>query len=101
MIMKGEFCYKEHLSGKQVTLAVCDASLSGKVLIFGDVDFEVCDSFYGTRIADGDHILELSGKAGIINAVGKGIVGLLEKKGIVKKGTALIIDGVPHVQVIS
>lgn len=99
--MKRKFCYKEHTSGQGVTLAVCDDDLSGKTLKFGDVDFEVSCEFYGEETADADHMLQLVERARIINAVGKRIVSLLKSENLVSEESVLMIEGVPHVQVIS
>ncbi|MBN1896193.1 MAG: DUF424 family protein [Candidatus Aenigmarchaeota archaeon] len=99
--MEEKFCYKEHRSGVEVTLAVCDSEISGSVLKFGDVDFEVSKDFYGNDATDAGHILELVERAKIVNAVGKNIIKLLESNGLVHSNSVLMIDGVPHVQIIN
>ena len=99
--MKGKFCYKEHKLGVDVTLAICDAVLLGKVLKFNDVDFEVCEDFYGKNVTDSGHILELIERAKMINAIGKETIELLKKNRLVRKESVLMIDGIPHVQIIN
>ncbi len=99
--MKEKFCYKEHRSGQSVTLAICDSELSGRVLKFGDVDFEVSHEFYGKEKTDEEHILQLVERARIINAIGKDTIEILKKEGLVSEENVLKIEGVPHVQIIN
>lgn len=99
--MGGKFCYKVHKTGLDVTLAVCDSDVSGKVLKLGEIDFDVSTDFYGEETTDEEHIKQLFERAKVINAVGKNAMKLLVNEGLAKEGSALIIEGVPHVQVIS
>ncbi len=97
---KEEFCFREHTSGTTRLLAACDAELLEKTLKFGDVDFEVSSTFYGDQKADGGQILEMIERSHIANVVGKNIVDLLVENGHARRDCVLMIEGVPHVQIL-
>jgi hypothetical protein len=97
---KAELCFKEHRTDGKVILAFCDADLLSETIKFGDVDFEVSESFYGSKKAGYDEILKGVSRADIINAVGIKAVSLLTAKGIVDENCVLWMGEVPHVQVL-
>lgn len=97
---EAKFCCKAHIADGKNILAVCDAGILGKTIKFGDVDFNVSDSFYGGGHLGGKRILEKVRKADMVNAVGKEIVDLLVKNGMVDEQCILWMGEVPHVQII-
>ena len=94
------FISKTHKDQGKTILAICDNGLLGKTLRFGEVDFDVSESFYGGEESDGDEILEKIGKADMVNVVGKEIVDLLIREGMVDEKCVLWMGDVPHVQII-
>lgn len=98
--MEGEFCFKERVTSGSRLLSVCDSGLLGKTLKFRDVDFEVSESFYGAEKADRQQVLDMMERCHIANVVGKKIVELLVKEGIVDRESVLLIGDVPHVQIL-
>ncbi len=98
--MEGEFCFREHRTGTGMLLAVCDAELLNRKLKYGDVDFEVSDSFYGKERASGEQVLDMLERSHVANVVGKKAVGLLVEKGQTTMDAVLMIGDVPHVQLL-
>ena len=95
------FNFREHKTANGILLAVCDSELIDRTLKFGDVDFEVSSSFYGTEKAESGQILNLVERCHVANFVGKRIVGILCKRGLVSNEAVLMIDDIPHVQVLN
>jgi hypothetical protein len=94
------FSCKEHKADGRTIIAVCDAKLLGRKIKFNNVDFEVSESFYGGIGADGEKVLEIVGKADMVNVVGKDIVDLLVRHKLVDEQCVLWMGDVPHVQII-
>lgn len=95
-----KFISKTHKAQGKTLLAICDNGILGKTFRFGKVDFNVSESFYGGEKSDGEEILEKVGKADMVNVVGKGIVDLLIRQGMVDEKCVLWMGEVPHVQII-
>lgn len=94
------FVYKTFRSGKDTLLAISDASLLGKCLSNDKFDIKVSEDFYsGVRCGEKKALKAMS-EATIINAIGKNIIKVLQKNGIVEKDNVLLISGVPHAQVV-
>lgn len=83
----------------EVMVSVCDCDILGKSL--GSSGFEVKKDFYGGKKCTGEGLREILGKATIINAVGKKTIDFLIKEKVIDKKKIIIIDGVPHAQVIT
>lgn len=98
--MEGEFCFREHKTGTSNVLAVCDAELLDKTLKYGDVDFEVCSSFYGESRADKDQVLDMLERCHVTNVVGKDIVNLLLQNDLIDNECIMWLGDVPHVQLL-
>ncbi len=95
-----KFLCKTHKAEGKTILAVCDAGLLGKKIRFNDIDFDVSEPFYGGKGSDGDGVIGMVGKSDIVNVVGKGIVDLLIREGLVDEHCVLWMGEVPHVQII-
>ncbi|MCD6496424.1 MAG: DUF424 family protein, partial [Candidatus Aenigmarchaeota archaeon] len=63
------FNFREHKTANGILLAVCDSELIDRTLKFGDVDFEVSSSFYGTEKAESGQILNLVERCHVANFV--------------------------------
>jgi len=86
--------------GGHVVVAVCDAELLGKTIMFGKVKVKVNESFYkGTRMKV-EKALELLKEATIANLMGKNIIDAAVKKGMVRRDAVIMLGDVPHVQII-
>ncbi len=94
------FSYRVYESGGDRLLAIADANIIGKTLDGGALRMEVKESFYSGSACSELEAKSLVAKATIINAVGKGIVSLMAREGLVNKQTVLDIGGVPHAQVV-
>ncbi len=94
------FSCRMHFADGKLLLAVCDACLLGKKIKHKDIDFKVSDSFYGGGRPDVNELLEDIRRADIVNVVGKGIVELLVKKGLVDEECILWMGDTPHVQIV-
>jgi hypothetical protein len=81
-----------------ILVAVCDEALLGKVLVDGDLEFNVSKDFYGGQLVDVDTYLEQVKAATIVNMVGQKSVEAAINAGIVHKQAILYIDGHPHAQ---
>ena len=92
---------KVHQKGTERIVALCDASLRGKVLRQGEMvlDLERFAGFYGSEKAGPEKIPGELSKATSVNAVGKKAVGLVVKNGLASEKDAVSFGGVPHVQV--
>ena len=95
-----KFISKTHKAQGKTILAICDNGLLGKTFRFGKADFNVSESFYGGEKSGGEEILEKVGKADTVNVVGKEIVNLLIREGMVDEKCVLWMGDVPHVQII-
>ena len=85
--------------GSETLLAACDKELLGKKLKFGEVDFEIKESFYFEKFIGCDELINLLKEASMVNLIGSKVVGHLVEKGIVNRNSVKLIDGVPHIQI--
>ena len=86
--------------GGHVVVAVCDAELLGKTIMFGKVKVRVNETFYkGTRMKV-EKALELLKEATIANLMGKNIIDAAVKRGMVRRDAVMMLGDVPHVQII-
>jgi hypothetical protein len=86
--------------GRCVLLATCDAELLGKTLKEGKIAFHVHEKFYkGPRVTL-EEAVELIRQSTIVNMIGKKIVKKAIEHGFVHPEAVLVIDGVPHAQIV-
>lgn len=86
--------------GNCTLLATCDAELLGKTLKEGRITFHVHEKFYkGPRVTL-EEAVELIKESTIVNMVGRKIVRKAIEHGFVHPEAVLIIDGVPHAQIV-
>lgn len=81
-----------------VLVAVCDETLLGKILVDGDLEFNVSEDFYGGQLVDVETYLEQIKDATIVNMVGQTSVEAAVNAGMVHEQAILYIDGHPHAQ---
>ncbi len=92
---------KVHRSGGYVVVAICDEDLLGKTLVEGDMKFTVSEDFYGGNLMDIKEALELIKSAYVANLIGRNIVEASIRANLVLKESVIVINGVPHAQVIN
>ena len=86
--------------GKCVLLAAYDAELLGKTLKEGKIVFHVNEKFYkGTKVTV-EEAVELMKQCTIVNMVGKKIVKKAIEAGLVHPEAVLLIEGIPHAQIV-
>jgi hypothetical protein len=98
--MPDEFCYKIFRQGDDTLLAVSDSSIIGKTFNEGDIQINVSRDFYHGKECSRNEIIKILKSATIVNAVGKKIVDIMVKENIIESDSVLIIEGVPHAQII-
>ena len=81
-------------------LAACDVELLGKTLKEGKIVFHVNEKFYkGTKVTV-EEAVELMKQCTIVNMVGKKIVKKAIEAGLVHPEAVLLIEGIPHAQIV-
>jgi len=86
--------------GKCVLLAAWDAELLGKTLKEGKIVFHINEKFYkGTRVTV-EEAVELMKQCTIVNMIGKKIVEKAIEAGLVHPEAILLIEGIPHAQIV-
>ena len=86
--------------GKCVLLAACDAELLGKTLKEGKIVFHINEKFYKGVKTTVEEAVELMKQCTIVNLVGKNIVRKAIEAGLVHPEAVLLIEGIPHAQII-
>lgn len=95
-----DFSYHIFHQDSDTLLAICDYVILGQTFEEGDMQIEVSREFYHEKECQPKEVKNLIRNATIVNAVGKEIVSLLVKEKIADEEHVLVIDGVPHVQII-
>jgi hypothetical protein len=81
-------------------LATCDAELLGRTLREGKITFHVHEKFYkGPRVSL-EEAVQLIKESTVVNMVGRKIVRKAIEHGFVHPEAVLMIDGVPHAQIV-
>ena len=78
-------------SDGSAVVAACDRELLDKRLMQGDLEIHVSEYFYGSTPAD---------EGGNINLIGEQAVGIAVSLGLIERSGCMIIDGVPHAQIV-
>jgi hypothetical protein len=81
-------------------VAVCDRELLNRTLRHGDIEVHISESFYGGTLADEAEVSEAIRDAGNVNIMGERAVGVAVGLGLVELSGCLIIEGIPHAQII-
>lgn len=92
------FRMRVHRQGREVLVAVSDASLVGRVFREGNMRLHVHEEFYGTDAADAAEVVHQLAVCTIANLVGVDVVTLAIQHGFVDPENVLDIEGVPHAQ---
>jgi len=96
------FCYKLHKSRSEnyeLVFAACDKELVGKK-IRKNPEFEVKKEFYSDKECDEEKAAHLLEDCTIANLIGEEIVKLALKKSFITKENVILIEGIPHAQIV-
>lgn len=86
--------------GNCTLLATCDAELLGKTLKEGKITFHIHEKFYKGSKVTLEEALELIKQSTIVNMIGQKIVKKAIEHGFVHPEAVLMIEGVPHAQIV-
>jgi hypothetical protein len=95
-----EFSYRITQHGSDIILAISDHVLIGKKFEENDLQLAVSKEFYCGQVCGASKIRELIRSATIINAVGKNIISLLLEEKLIESKNIIMIQGVPHAQIV-
>ena len=91
---------KIHNKDKGYVLAVCDNELLGKKFSEGDKQLDLTSDFYKGEDMTEDDVADLMRNAEIVNIVGEKSVALAIREEIATKEDVMLVEGVPHVEII-
>ncbi|MFB6076326.1 MAG: DUF424 domain-containing protein [Candidatus Aenigmatarchaeota archaeon] len=94
------FCFNHFEADDDFLLSVCDEDILGKTFSEGEITLKVKEDFYFSKKAEEADLKNFFEKATIINAVGEEIVNLLVNEDLVEEDKILVVEGVPHAQVV-
>lgn len=86
--------------GNCTLLATCDAELLGKTLKEGKITFHVHEKFYKGSKVTLEEAVELIKQSSIVNMIGRKIVKKAIEHGFVHPDAVLMIQGIPHAQIV-
>lgn len=86
--------------GEEKVLAACDEELLGKKFCEGDLKLEVSRDFYGGELVEVDVFANLLKNVRIANLCGKHTIKKAIELGLVSKNSVIVIQGVPHAQML-
>lgn len=95
------FSYRIFQQGSDTLLAISDDGIVGKTFSSKEAEITVSKEFYCDKSCDESKVLQLVAKATIINAIGKDVINLLAKTGLVDESSVLLIGDIPHAQIIT
>jgi hypothetical protein len=90
---------KVYTTQGEILLAACDDNLLGKTFEEGELQLAVSKSFYGGEKVSHELFIKQLKIATIINLVGREVVKIASKMGMINEECVLEIDGVPHAQI--
>jgi hypothetical protein len=97
----GKFCYKIFECEKDTILAIADSRLVGKKFDEEEIEIFVSADFYHEKECVQKDVPKLLKKSTIVNAVGKDIIDIMIKEGVISDKSVLVVGGVPHAQVVT
>jgi len=89
---------KIYRQGAEVLVAACDASILGKTLREGEIEFHVSREFYEGVRGDEEMLKKHLSIATIANLVGEKSVRCGIEMGMIDEENVLNIEGIPHAQ---
>lgn len=101
MLPAAPFRMRIHRQGREVLVAVSDASLVGREFRQGNMRLLITEAFYGSDSAHAVDVVRELSICTIANLVGVDTVTLAIQHGFVDPDNVLDIDGVPHAQMVT
>ena len=89
---------KVHRSGRELLVAACDCELLGQTYREGKLRIHVSEDFYGGDRVKEDILVNRLEMATVANLVGRRVIDIAVRHGLVDPECVLVIDGVPHAQ---
>ncbi len=94
-----KFYAKVYYVSNEIILACCDKDICGKIFENNDVILNVKEEFYKGKLINEEEAIKLLNEATIINIVGKEIVDLAIRIGLVDRESVIKVKDIPHAQV--
>ncbi len=91
---------KVYETAGDVLIAVCDEDILGKTFSFGDIDFEVKESFYRGNREKLEDIKSTLERATVLNLVGTAVVEKCIEWGYIEKDKVLRVGDTVHAQMV-
>jgi hypothetical protein len=85
---------------RNVLLCMCDTEILGRTLREGKIVFCVKEDFYKGIRLDVEEAVSMIESSTIVNMIGKNVVKKAIEKGFVHPEAILMIEGVPHAQIV-
>jgi hypothetical protein len=85
---------------RNVLLCMCDTEILGRTLREGKIVFCVKEDFYKGIRLDVEEAVSMIRSSTIVNMIGKNVVKKAIEKGFVHPEAILMIEGVPHAQIV-
>lgn len=92
---------KTYRVNKEVMVAVCDGELLGLTFCEGDLHLSVHEMFFKGDYVGEDEVKAALSNATIANLVGNKSVNCGIESGVIDKDQVIMIDGVPHAQMVT
>ncbi len=94
------FSLGRHESENGLVIGLCDADILGKTISCDEASLFVDPRFYGGSLISEDQLEDVFRSAYVINILGNNAVRACEAKNLIKKGSARLICGLLHVQLL-
>jgi hypothetical protein len=91
---------KSYSVNKEILVAACDSELVGRTFCEGELHLYVNKDFFKGQPADEHEVKKALEEATIANLVGERSVTCGIDSGVVDENCVIIIDGVPHAQMV-
>lgn len=92
---------KTHISNGTLLVAICDRELIGQTFSDGTLTLEVSEFFYKGEISTSHEVRDALEHAEIANLVGERTIACALESYLINEDNILIIDGVPHAQMVT
>jgi len=89
-----------HAPDGSTVVAVCDRELLNRRLRHGEIEIHVNEYFYGNAIANEEAVSDAINNGDNINLLGERAVSVAIGLGLVTRSGCIVIDGVPHAQIV-
>ena len=94
------FIVSERNSGNGLLIVVTDSEIIGKKFEEGNLQLDLTKKFYQGEEKSEEDVEKLISKARHVHLTGNNSVNLGRKLGIIGEGKILVIQGVPHAEVL-